>query len=160
MNNKERLNEILIIRDLRRNLMNFDISNEEKAIILRALNEYEERLGFDIQESIKNKEILEDMNIKSDIDVVKIPIDENRPSYNELVNIRIGISFHDIVLKIQDILSNETLFNIDTSSKKVLLSSLKEYCRSIQNLKLERETYKRDYPELFHEEELKNNINL
>ena len=149
MNNKERLNEILIIRELRRELGSFKNSNEEKALILKALNDYEARLQLDIRESINNKDILEGMNIESDIDVVSVPIDENRPNYPELYIPETPDITKKNINILEGLLINADLENISMDFKKVFLKSLKEYCRSLQELQLKRKSLQESIPELY-----------
>ena len=149
MNNKERLNEILIIRELRRELGSFKNSNEEKALILKALNDYEARLQLDIRESINNKDILEGMNIESDIDIVSVPIDENRPNYPELYIPETPDITKKNINILEGLLINADLENISMDFKKVFLKSLKEYCRSLQELQLKRKSLEESIPELY-----------
>lgn len=147
MNNKERLNEILIIRELRRELGSFKNSNEEKALILKALNDYEARLQLDIRESINNKDILESMNIESNIDVIQVPIDENRPNYPELYIPETPDIIKRNINIIEGLLINTDIEEISMDSKKVYLKSLKEYCKNLQELQLKRKKVEEEFPE-------------
>ena len=84
MKNRDRLERIELIREVRRKLGSFPLLlKEEKAMALKALNDYEEALQVEITRNNNLAEKFLSEGISHDIEVIKVPHDENRPSYKE-----------------------------------------------------------------------------
>ena len=122
MNNNERLETILKIREKRKDFDNLNLSSEEKEVLKRALNYYEHELDLEIARM--NNEIieLENMEIQSNNKQVIVPSDNDDSKYKEYADIY-KIDINSIV---------NSLYNkLDDS---IMLKSLKEYCLSLQEL--------------------------
>ena len=138
MNNKKRLEDILKIRDLRSNLNNLNLTSEEKEVLRRSFNYYENLLNLDIVRTNLNKEELDSMDIQNDIEVVNVPVENNIDKYKEYANVD-ETSVIDIVNK----LCNEL-------DERVALTSLKEYCNYLMQVKLMQKSNQGIYDEIFN----------
>lgn len=123
MNNKKMLDTILKIRDIRNNLSNFNIKEEEKEILRKTLNYYEDMLNLDITRNNNNN-----------FDVVEIPLEENTTRYKEFVFVPDNKTL-EILNGIESSISN---INLNEDEIKVLLSSLKEYCLYLEQVNMMR----------------------
>ena len=87
--NRERLDIILIVRNIRKKLATINdryISKQEKSIVLKAINDYENDLIMDIERRIKNFYEMASEFGNSQIEETRIPRDPNHPLYRLFVN--------------------------------------------------------------------------
>ncbi|MBQ8472804.1 MAG: hypothetical protein IJ501_04820 [Bacilli bacterium] len=146
MKNKDRLERIEVIREVRRKLGNFRLmSNEEKAIALKALNDYEYNLTTDITRSINNIREFEEQGISHDIEVVDVPVEVNKPTYPEFATAGSYESLDENIIRLKDLLFHVPSENIPDDEKRVFLESLRDYCYDLQKLKYERDNNRKAY---------------
>ena len=134
MNNKERLEILLKVRELRNNLNVSNFTEKEKEVLRRSYNYYEDLLNLDIVRTNLNKDELDDMDVKNDIDV---PIEASENKYQEYAN-----------------LNNEEIITIinqlsDLVNDKVILNALMEYCTYLVQVKKMQENNQVLYDEIF-----------
>ena len=144
MNNKKMLEIILQIREIRNNLVNLNLNKEEKEVLRRSLNYYEDLLNLDITRNNLTHEELEDENIENDIEVVKVPTEENSNRYQEFSNLKED-ELISLINKINESLNN---LEIDINDKKVILNSLKEYCLYKEQISLMKKSNREVYDEV------------
>ena len=137
MNNKERLEILLKVRELRNDLNNLNFTNEEKEVLRRSYNYYESLLNLDIVRTNLNKEELDSMDVQNDIDVVEVPLDKNVNKYQEYSKLN-----DEEVITIVSKLS-------DTLNDKVALNALMEYCTYLGQVKLMKQNNQVLYDEIF-----------
>lgn len=155
MNNSEILKKIELVREVRRDLGSFRfLTNEEKAMTLKALNDYEFTLEQDITRNLNTKKELDAEGIPNDIEVVEVPLDTNRPLYKEFSEAGSYEELDANIIRLVDALFKAPSFDLEDSKKKVLLEALKEYVKYLQNLKLKQDNNRNNYPELYQIEEI------
>ena len=137
MNNKERLEILLKVRELRNNLNVSNFTEKEKEVLRRSYNYYEDLLNLDIVRTNLNKDELDDMDVKNDIEVVDVPIEASENKYQEYAN-----------------LNNEEIITIinqlsDLVNDKVILNALMEYCTYLVQVKKMQENNQVLYDEIF-----------
>ena len=160
MKNKDRLERIEVIREVRRKLGNFNFQNEEKSIILKSLNDYENTLTIDITRSINNIKEFETLGISHDIEVINVPIDINKPTYPEFANLYINESLELSITRLGNLINQISYLDIFDDEKRVLLESLKEYSNYLRLLVQKRENNKKLYEDEFlNDGTLSNNFN-
>ena len=144
MNSKEMLDKILKVREVRNNLTDLNISLEEKEILRRCLNHYENYLNLSITTNNLNKEELEENDIPNDIEPISIPIEENTTKYNEFAKLNDN-NLIDLIKQIDN-----SLKDLDLSKEDyiILLKSLKEYSLYLEQLALEKINNKDLFDEL------------
>lgn len=149
MKNSERVEELLLVRNVRKNLNELDMTVYEKAMSLRALEDYEIKLLNDIEASHNNAKLMEELNFTHDIERVEVPIEYDRPTYPELLEVGLVDSYETKISTL-----NKLVEKLDTSSPSmvVLLKALREHCQILENLKLIKENTRRDYPEFYQED--------
>lgn len=152
MKNSERVEEILLVRKLRNNLDELNMTIYEKAISLRALDDYEIKLLNDIETSHNNANLMEELNFIHDIERVEVPIEYDRKKYPELLEVGLVDPYE---VKISTLKTLVDKLDISKTEIVVLLKALKEHCRMLENLKLIKENNRRDYPEFYSEEKSK-----
>lgn len=146
MNNKKMLEIILQIREIRNNLVNLDFNEEEKEVLRRSLNYYEDLLNLDITRNNLTHEELENENIENDIEIVNVPTEENSNRYQEFSNLKED-ELISLINKINESLSS---MEIDINDKKVILNSLKEYCLYKEQISLMRKSNREVYDEVIN----------
>ena len=144
MNNKKMLEIILQIREIRNNLVNLNLNKEEKEVLRRSLNYYEDLLNLDITRNNLTHEELENENIENDIEIVKVPTEENSNRYQEFSNLKED-ELISLINKINESLNN---LEIDINDKKVILNSLKEYCLYKEQISLMKKSNREVYDEV------------
>ena len=144
MNNKKMLEIILQIREIRNNLVNLNLNKEEKEVLRRSLNYYEDLLNLDITRNNLTHEELENENIENDIEIVKVPIEENSNRYQEFSNLKED-ELISLINKINESLNN---LEIDINDKKVILNSLKEYFLYKEQISLMKKSNREVYDEV------------
>lgn len=152
MNNKERLMEISLIREIRRKLGNFSISNEAKALALKVINDYEYNLELDIQRSNNNKKLLDEEGLENNIELVDVFPDPNYPDYQELKKIYLNDDLNTYYIYLNEIIYNISNYNLSKNEEKVFFKSLKEYTKFLSKLYLIRKNNQENYPELFSDD--------
>ena len=152
MNNKERLMEISLIREIRRKLGNFSISNEAKALALKVINDYEYNLELDIQRSNNNKKLLDEEGLENNIELVDVFPDPNYPDYQELKKIYLNDDLNTYYIYLNEIINNISNYNLSKNEEKVFFKSLKEYTKFLSKLYLIRKNNQENYPELFSDD--------
>ena len=135
MDNNKRLEIILKIREKRNELDILNLTNEEKEVLRRSLNYYEQELDLNIARANNDIIELDDMGIKSDNSKTIVPKDESNLIYKEYANIY-KIDINSTI--------NSLLNKIDDS---ILLNSLKEYALSLQQLNAIRENNQEEFKE-------------
>ncbi|MBQ8892099.1 MAG: hypothetical protein IJ068_04525 [Bacilli bacterium] len=138
MDNKKRLEDILKIRELRSNLDNLNLTGAEKEVLRRSFNYYENLLNLDIVRTNLNKEELDSMDIKNDIEVVSVPVENSSNKYTEYASVS-----ESEVISIINKLCNEL-------DEKVTLTSLKEYCNYLMQVKLLQKSNQELYDDIFN----------
>lgn len=138
MKNKDRLERIEVIREVRRKLGNLNLKDEEKALILKTLNDYEHSLTTDIARSINNIKEFETLGILHDIEIVEVPLEMDKPNYPELINLNLLDSLETRFLRLQKLLPKVSTLEILDDERRVLLESLKDYSYELQLLIQER----------------------
>ena len=144
MNNKKMLEIILQIREIRNNLVNLNLNKEEKEVLRRSLNYYEDLLNLDITRNNLTHEELENENIENDIEIVKVPTEENSNRYQEFSNLKED-ELISLINKINESLNN---LEIDINDKKVILNSLKEYFLYKEQISLMKKSNREVYDEV------------
>ena len=144
MNNKKMLEIILQIREIRNNLVNLNLNKEEKEVLRRSLNYYEDLLNLDITKNNLTNEELENENIENDIEIVKFEIEENSNRYQEFSNLKED----ELISLINKINESLNKLEIDINDKKVILNSLKEYFLYKEQISLMKKSNREVYDEV------------
>ena len=153
MNNKELLNIILKIREIRNNLVNLNLNDKEKEILRKSLNYYEDLLNLDITRNNLNKNELEEQGIDNDIEIVDIPTSENTIRYQEFAKVN-DTELVNIITNISNVIN---ALGLDNNQIVVILKSLKEYSEYLKQLELNRKNNQELYTEILYEQDNKNN---
>ena len=135
MDNNKRLEIILKIREKRELLDSMELSKEEKEILRRSLNFYEHELDVEIAKTNNEITELESMDIESNETRIKIPSEDSNYKYKEYANIYqidINEAINSLLTKLND---------------SLMLTSLKEYAKSIQELNTIHENNKEEFKE-------------
>lgn len=122
MNNNKRLEIIMKIRERRDIIEKMTLSNEEKEIIRRSLNFYEQKLDNEIAKTNNNITELEEMDISSNEMRIKVPVEDSQIKYKEFANI-----YH---IDINSVISSL----LDKLRDSILLTSIREYALSLKEL--------------------------
>ena len=135
MNNNERFETIIAIRERRITLDGMELSKEEKEILRRSLNFYEQQLDNEIAIDNNNITELENMDIDSNNMKIKVPVEESDFKYKQYADIyKINI--------------NEVINSLLTKLKDtVMLKCLKQYALSIKELNEVHERNKEEFKE-------------
>ena len=144
MDNKKRLEEILKIRELRNNLNNLSISMEEKEILRRSFNYYENLLNLDIVKTNLNKEELDNYEIENDLERLSVPIEYSLNKYFEYVKV-LDNAIIEIINKLN---CNLETLNLNNKDKKVILNSIKEYSLYIKQVNQMKKSNQELYKEI------------
>ena len=144
MDNNKRLEIILKIRDIRKKINELNITIEEKEVLRKSLNYYENMLDLDIARSNLNKDELDNEDILNDIVKVDVPVEEDIYRYQEFIKIN-----DSNIIKIIDNISN-IIENLELNKDDivVLLNSLKEYSIYLNQLAIEKQHNKELYDEI------------
>ena len=144
MDNNKRLEIILKIRDIRKKINELNITIEEKEVLRKSLNYYENMLDLDIARSNLNKDELDYEDILNDIVKVDVPVEEDIYRYQEFIKIN-----DSNIIKIIDNISN-IIENLELNKDDivVLLNSLKEYSIYLNQLAIEKQHNKELYDEI------------
>ena len=135
MNNNERFETIIAIRERRTTLDSMELSKEEKEILRRSLNFYEQQLDNEIAMTNNNIKVLEEMDIKSNENKIKVPVEESDFKYKEYADIN-KIDINDVI--------NSLLTKLKDT---VMLKCLKQYALSIKELNEVHERNKEEFKE-------------
>lgn len=157
--NKNELEKILLIRTIKSKLgkLKFIRSPEEKTIFLRALENYEDELKFDIQRKNNNIRLMQEDGIETTDEIIQIPLDENSSEYKDIRTY--GISASPLVReKYLDNVSDSTsrnldFFDISPEEKDMIKSCLKKYRHELDILKQKRENNIRNNPDIYEEKD-------
>ena len=131
MNNNERLEVILKIRDIRNSLPNMNLLKEEKEIIKLSLNLYEEELDVEIAKINNTNNELKEEGIDINENIIDIPIEENTSKYLEYANIY-NLDIINIINNLLIKLDNDS--ELFKNNKQVVLKSLKNYLLYIEQI--------------------------
>ena len=131
MDNNKRLEFILEIRKIREKLNTISFLEEEKEVLKQSLNFYEGELDLEIARM--NNEIihLEEEGISSSNTKVEVPLEEGNSRYKEYANIH-QINIPSVVSSLLSSIS--TKIELSSLEQQILLISLKEYCRYLEQL--------------------------
>ena len=131
MDNNKRLEFILEIRKIREKLNTISFLEEEKEVLKQSLNFYEGELDLEIARM--NNEIihLEEEEISSNNTKVEVPLEEGNSRYIEYANIH-QINIPSVVSSLLSSIS--TKIELSSLEQQILLISLKEYCRYLEQL--------------------------
>ena len=144
MNNKEILNNILKIRDIRNNLSTLNLNDKEKEILRKALNYYEDSLNLDITRNNLNKNEFTEYGINNDIEEVIVPVEENTNRYHEFALVQ----DNEIISIITNISDNINNIDLDTNYIILILKSLKEYSEYLKSLEVTKKSNQELYTEI------------
>ena len=147
MDNKKMLNDILKIRDIRNNLINLNLQNNEKEVLRKSLNYYEDLLNLDITRNNLNATEFIEQGIPSDIEVVDIPIEENTTRYIEITK----LNDNELISTIDTLSSSISNLELDNNDVIVILKSLKEYSEYLKELSLKKQKNNEIYNEIINE---------
>jgi len=147
MDNKKMLNDILKIRDIRNNLINLNLQNNEKEVLRKSLNYYEDLLNLDITRNNLNATEFIEQGIPSDIEVVDIPIEENTTRYIEITK----LNDNELISTINNLSSSISNLDLDNNDVIVILKSLKEYSEYLKELSLKKQKNNEIYNEIINE---------
>ncbi len=135
MDNNKRLEMIMKIRESRSILDNMQLSNEEKEVLRRALNYYEQKLDNEIASANNDIIELDDMGIKSNNQRIVVPkekVDSKYKEYANIYQINITETINSLLNQLRDV---------------AMLASLKEYALSLQQLNNVRENNEEEFKE-------------
>ena len=135
MDNNKRLEMIMKIRESRSILDNMQLSNEEKEVLRRALNYYEQKLDNEIASANNDIIELDDMGIKSNNQRIVVPkekVDSKYKEYANIYQINITETINSLLNQLRDV---------------AMLASLKEYALSLQQLNNVRENNQEEFKE-------------
>ena len=135
MDNNKRLEMIMKIRESRSILDNMQLSNEEKEVLSRALNYYEQKLDNEIASANNDIIELDDMGIKSNNQRIVVPkekVDSKYKEYANIYQINITETINSLLNQLGDV---------------AMLASLKEYALSLQQLNNVRENNQEEFKE-------------
>ena len=132
MNNNELLERILKVREVRNNLDNNNFSNEEKEVLKKSLNLYEEELDVEIAKMNNTSIELNEEGIISDKEIINVPIEENTSRYKEYYDIY-KLDIKNIINSLLEKINNIDLLN---DEKQIILLSLKNYFKSLEHLEI------------------------
>ena len=147
MNNKELLNMILKIRDIRTNLVNLNLNDKEKEILRQSLNYYEDELNLDITRNNLNKYEFDEQEISNDIEIVDIPIEKNTTKYVEFAK----VNSDELIPLISNISNAVNTLGLDINEVVIILKSLKEYSEYLKQMELTRKNNQDLYTEIMFE---------
>ena len=133
--NKERLEKILKIRKIRNNLDNLNITLEEKEILRKTLNYYENELNLEIERSNNNIEEYDNYDIPNENQEIKIPEDDSINKYKEYAI----IDNNNLLSNVENLINNITNFNLSEDDNKIILNCLKEYCLYLKELEIKKQ---------------------
>ena len=132
MNNNEKIEKILKVRKIRDNLDNYNLTNEEKEVLKKSLNLYEEEIDVEIAKlNNVNRELYEE-GINENIDIVNVPTEKNTSKYKEYASIY-KLDIVNIVNSLLEKIVNNEILN---DEKQVILLSLKNYLKSLEYLEI------------------------
>ena len=151
MENNKNLENILMIREIRNNLESMNITNEEKEVLRRSLNYYEEELDIEIQRNSNNNKLLYEEKIKGNVEYIDVPVDGDSKRYIEFASINESL-LNEIINSFYDKIDN---LDLDIRKKGIILKSLRDYCDYLKQLSLERENNKKLYDEMFEDQNTK-----
>ena len=129
MNNNERIEKILKVRKIRDNLDNNNFTNEEKEVLKKSLNLYEEELDIEIAKLNNIFTELNDEGISKN-EIINVPVDKNTSKYKEYANIY-NLDIKNIIDSLLEKINNIDLYN---EEKQIILLSLKNYFKSLEHL--------------------------
>ena len=149
--NQQRVQDILLIRDIRESIRNSSFEPEEKEVLKTILNYLEDDISMDIQNSYQAKDTEEELGIESYVDVVEIPHDQTDSRYIQYKD----LTELDFMFTISSILvSFDQLFkDLDNKKKDIILKALRKYTKDL-SLNLQRRKNSRN----LYENELKDNL--
>ncbi|MBR3661406.1 MAG: hypothetical protein IKN63_05885 [Bacilli bacterium] len=138
------LKELESLRLTRNNISNLDISLQEKEILRKSLNYYENMLYLDITRNNNNLEEFMEHDIESNNQYVSIPKDDNVLKYQEYVKIDDCKETEIINNLINDLIT----IDIDKDSIVIILKSLKEYSLYLEQVDRMQKSNKEIYKEV------------
>ena len=144
MNSEKKLEEIIKIREIRNNLVNLDIVDNEKEILRRSLNYYENVLNLDITKKNSNIEEYMEQGIETHEKIVSIPLDDSAFKYQEFTK----VEDNNIKIIINNLTNDLITINLDKDSIIVILNSLKEYSVYLEQVNRMRQSNKEIYEEV------------
>lgn len=133
--NKESLEIILKIRKIRNNLDNLNITLEEKEILRRTLNYYENELYLEIERNNNNIEEYKTYDVPNQEQEIKIPTDNSLNKYKEYSI----IDNNNLLLNVENLINNIPKLNLDEEDNIIILNCLKEYCLYLKQLEITKE---------------------
>lgn len=148
MDNNKRLETILKIREIRNKIANLDVSLEEKEVLKRSLNLYEDNLDYDIARENNNIIEFQEQGIESNQNQVLVPLEENTSRYKEYATLK-ELDLGDIIDLVISKISKIDVLN--EKDKELILISLKNYCIYLNELEIKRKHYEEDYGDEYKE---------